>query len=160
MKLIGFTGTSHGCTDLQSSSLGKTIGRHSQPTYVPSPGQFHHGGCVGADALAHRVAQFVHWEVHVHWSATSPGEFVDRSLALPYVTHPELPPLERNRVIVDLTDRLIACPRTMEEELRSGTWATIRYARKLRRPITLVWPNGTVTEERGVLPVRQGELEL
>jgi hypothetical protein len=33
------------------------------------------------------------------------------------------------------------------ERLRSGTWATVRYARKLRKPITILWANGEVTEE-------------
>jgi predicted Rossmann fold nucleotide-binding protein DprA/Smf involved in DNA uptake len=35
----------------------------------------------------------------------------------------------------------------MEEELRSGTWATVRYARRIGRPITLLFPDGGVLRE-------------
>ena len=58
-----------------------------------------------------------------------------------------LPYLERNRAIVDACDILIACPKGMQEEQRSGTWATVRYARRRDRPIVIVWPDGTVTRE-------------
>ena len=50
--------------------------------------------------------------------------------------------LERNRDIVDACDILIACPRTLKEELRSGTWATVRYARKVGKPVAILWNNG------------------
>jgi predicted Rossmann fold nucleotide-binding protein DprA/Smf involved in DNA uptake len=45
--------------------------------------------------------------------------------------------LERNKDIVNSCEQLIACPLTQEEELRSGTWATIRYARKTNKHILL-----------------------
>ena len=57
------------------------------------------------------------------------------------------PPLDRNRDIVDACDVLIATPKDFVEELRSGTWATVRYARKQRKPLVIVWPNGETTTE-------------
>lgn len=45
---------------------------------------------------------------------------------------------------------MIATPSSKEEELRSGTWSTVRYARKLRRPVTLIYPDGSVVEEKGI----------
>lgn len=55
-------------------------------------------------------------------------------------------PLARNRTIVRRGDRLLAFPATEEEELRSGTWMTVRFARKLGRPVTIVTPSGKVVE--------------
>jgi hypothetical protein len=61
---------------------------------------------------------------------------------------PPKPPLDRNKIIVRSgVHRLIACPNGMEEELRSGTWMTVRFARRMKRKITFVWPDGTVTTE-------------
>lgn len=69
---------------------------------------------------------------------------VDRdALALADVVHEPRPPLERNRDVVDASDVLLACPGGMAEEQRSGTWATIRYARKAGKPVVIVWPDGT-----------------
>ncbi|MBA3354736.1 MAG: hypothetical protein H0U18_02115 [Pyrinomonadaceae bacterium] len=34
---------------------------------------------------------------------------------------------------------------TPREQLRSGTWSTIRKARKARKQVTIVWPDGKVT---------------
>jgi hypothetical protein len=42
---------------------------------------------------------------------------------------------------------LAACPKGPEER-RSGTWATVRYARKTGKPVVIFWPDGTVTEEK------------
>jgi hypothetical protein len=156
MRLLGFTGTRQGCTDAQLHALARAIGHHSQPNHALSPGQFHHGRAVGADAQAHGLAQYMRWEVHVWPSHGTDGATVP----LPYVEHPKGDPLERNRQIIEATDHLIACPAGMAEELRSGTWAAVRYARRLRRPITLCWPDGTTTRERGYRPDRQEPLPL
>lgn len=49
---------------------------------------------------------------------------------------PAKPYLERNKDIANEgIDGLIAAPSGWVEELRSGTWATVRYARKLKRTI-------------------------
>ena len=57
-----------------------------------------------------------------------------------------LPPEEymvRNQAIVDVSDRLIVCPRQYKEINRSGTWST--YRRMKRKPayaIYLIPPDG------------------
>ena len=53
---------------------------------------------------------------------------------------PEKPYLERNHDIVDNSDVLIATPKESVEQIRSGTWATIRYAKKLNKPIMIMEP--------------------
>jgi hypothetical protein len=45
--------------------------------------------------------------------------------------------LARNDKLVELADRLIAFPKTSKEVLRSGTWATIRRARKKGIPVDI-----------------------
>jgi hypothetical protein len=46
--------------------------------------------------------------------------------------------LDRNRDIVDETDILLAGPRTDKEEFRSGTWSTVRYARKCGKVVEIL----------------------
>lgn len=58
------------------------------------------------------------------------------------------PPLVRDDDIAIDCDVLVACPAGTEASLpRSGTWATIRRARKLSRKIIIIWPDGSVTRE-------------
>ena len=99
-----------------------------------------HGDCIGADAEAHVLAMSLGAEVRKHpcnierQRAFSEGGEV--------VAEPE-PPLVRNRKIVDDGEQLIACPATFQEERRSGTWSTVRYAKRNQKPVTVIWPNGT-----------------
>jgi hypothetical protein len=57
---------------------------------------------------------------------------------------PERPYLDRNKDIVRETASLIAAPAEPEEQLRSGTWSTVRFARKQGKPVFLILPDGTV----------------
>jgi predicted Rossmann fold nucleotide-binding protein DprA/Smf involved in DNA uptake len=54
------------------------------------------------------------------------------------------PFLERNKDIVLETASLIAAPDATEEQMRSGTWSTVRFPRKLGKPVFLILPDGTV----------------
>lgn len=53
------------------------------------------------------------------------------------------PYLIRNQVIVEATDVLIAMPNG-EEKLRSGTWSTIRYAKRAGKKVYILMPDGTI----------------
>lgn len=67
---------------------------------------------------------------------------------------------EGDHDIVDATAVLVACPKEEEgEELRSGTWATVRYARRRHRPVYVVRPSGRVEEERVPPPTRLATTE-
>jgi len=57
------------------------------------------------------------------------------------------PYLDRNQDIVDGADILIAAPNEDKEIVRSGTWSTVRYARKSKKKIILVLRSGEVIEE-------------
>jgi predicted Rossmann fold nucleotide-binding protein DprA/Smf involved in DNA uptake len=56
--------------------------------------------------------------------------------------------LSRNRDIVRDTEMLVATPGEEAEHLRSGTWSTVRFARKLGRSVWVILPNGTVRREQ------------
>lgn len=60
--------------------------------------------------------------------------------------HPRAEPLLRNKWIVEPGDLLLATPFEVAEIPRSGTWAAIRYARKIGRKPILFLPDGRVTE--------------
>jgi hypothetical protein len=54
------------------------------------------------------------------------------------------PYLVRNKDIVIETASLIAAPADPVEQLRSGTWSTVRFARQRGKPVFLILPDGTV----------------
>lgn len=134
---IGFTGSRKGMTVKQIlvlTDLFKEL----------KPSTFHHGDCIGADQYAHSAAINQGLIVVVH----PPVNPKARAWCKPgwYGGHILLPKeyIERNHDIVDACDILIATPRSDQEEQRSGTWATVRYARKVGKEIFIVCPDGSI----------------
>lgn len=136
---IGFTGTQEGMTPPQFRDLAyKLVGYYDNWSIKSDTSElwFHHGDCKGADAQAARLAKPMGYLIHVH-PPDKPnkrafvGFFDEDSIPKPY--------LDRNHDIVDACDVLIAAPKG-PEELRSGTWATIRYARKVGKPVIILDP--------------------
>jgi len=103
---------------------------------------FHHGDCLGADMQAHGIAMKKRLRV-VIWP---PLDGSQRAYCVGGEVRPADDYLKRNHKIVSASDALIACPRTISEELRSGTWATIRYAGKVARPTFIIFPHGRIEE--------------
>lgn len=132
---LGFTGTQKGMTRLQRITLEKYL--------VDNGGEFHHGDCIGADGEAHDLAVYYAWSPIIHPPSNPEKRAFKKSGR---IGHP-MPYLDRNRIIVSETDALIATPGEYKEQLRSGTWSTIRYARKLKRKIIIIFPDGSVKEE-------------
>ena len=133
MLKIGFTGTQEGVTTAQMSKLAElfaTFGRF----------ELHHGDCIGADKAAHLAARRVGASVVIHPPLVkSKRAFCESALVLPPKAY-----LERNKDIVDATEVLIACPKSSNEEVRSGTWSTVRYARKQKKMEIIIFPDGAV----------------
>jgi hypothetical protein len=133
IPIVGFTGTREGISERQRFLL-----RDLLQTWLVF-NAVHHGGCIGADAAFHRIvleaAPFAPRHVH-------PGPEGSRCLIRPDVDmlYANAPYLHRNRDIVDACHLLIACPNTPTEKLRSGTWATVRYARSRHRPTLILYP--------------------
>lgn len=146
MLRIGTTGTQQGATLAQVRAARGLLLELADADPVDDL-ILHHGDCIGWDAQAHALARRIGCAVEMHpplntskraWSEMLPNEH----------THPAGEYLARNRCIVDWTRALVACPKEETgEEMRSGTWATVRYARKLKRPIYIVRPSGRI--ERG-----------
>lgn len=108
--------------------------------------EFHHGDCIGSDADAHEIACFLEWDIVIH----PPEAEQLRAWCAPakHICDP-LPYLDRNKEIVRQTDCLIAAPREREEQLRSGTWSTIRFARMLRKRYMIIYPDGGIAIGNG-----------
>lgn len=122
---IGFTGTQLGMSQnqkeqfvLKFQELGAT--------------EFHHGDCIGADAEAHDLVREFFPDVKI--ICHPPKASSKRAWKNCDDYKQPLPYLERDHKIVDNTDFLIGTPKTDNEILRSGTWATIRYSRKSGKP--------------------------
>lgn len=130
---VGFTGTQRGMTPNQLSIVRYFLG--GPYTWL------HHGDCIGADAQAHQAARRKGISIHRH----PPDDPKKRAFCDFDVDHPEKPYLERNHDIVDACEFLIGAPGEDKEQLRSGTWATIRYARKTKTPHVIVFPDGTTS---------------
>ena len=96
---------------------------------------FHHGDCVGSDAIAHTIARGLGYHVVLH----PPEKDIYRAFKKGAIMSKEVKPyLERNKDIVDASHVLVAVAKDPEkEELRSGTWSTIRYARKVQKQILM-----------------------
>lgn len=142
MKRIGFTGTQRGMTSSQKISI-REIFVDCQDTM-----ELHHGDCIGADADAHAIFLDVDGELVVIHPPDVPSKraWCRGDIHFTKLLEP-LPYLTRNRHIVEQTELLIGCPGEDEEQIRSGTWSTIRYARKLSVPITIIYPDGRVEKE-------------
>lgn len=49
--------------------------------------------------------------------------------------------LDRIKDIVDMSDILIATPESVKEVLRSGTWSTVRYAKRAGKEVIICNPD-------------------
>jgi hypothetical protein len=103
----------------------------------------HHGDCVGGDRFSHTAMKEHSMRIIIH----PPIDAKARAFCRGNETREPKDYLVRNHDIVDETEALIAMPKGETEVIRSGTWATVRYARKLHRPIYLLLPSGKIVVE-------------
>ena len=112
--IAGFTGTRHGMSTQQFTQLRK----HLQDMEIT---KLHHGCCVGGDYQANYIA---------------------RRLGIPTVGHPPLDTKHQADCIIDEMRKRFPYLRRnyniVVEVLRSGTWATYRYAVKCGVAIVLL----------------------
>lgn len=133
---IGFTGTQQGMTPAQYNAVFKILSDLKNDIT-----KVRHGDCIGADAEFHAMAQKLNLVIVIH----PPINSSKRAFCKGYNEEfPKKEYLVRNRDIVDNSDILIATPHLPKEELRSGTWATVRYARRINTRTFAVLPNGKV----------------
>ena len=136
---FGFTGTRQGLDEEQIFELEVLLREFKKwhDTTHTSPPVFHHGDCIGADDQAASTANWLDYYVVAHPCFITSQRAYNPCSRI--VLTPKAP-LERNHDIVEIADYIIACPASQEEEQRSGTWATIRYARKMGKRVTLITP--------------------
>jgi hypothetical protein len=134
---LGFTGTQVGMTAQQRETFRATL------TNLDFFDEFHHGCCVGADAEAHRIMRELRPDVKIvgHPPIVQGAKFAGVIARDCDELREPLDFMVRNQAIVDETDLLVAIPRQASEQLRSGTWATVRRAGV--RTI-IIQPNGVI----------------
>ncbi len=132
---IGITATAAGLSEDQIKDFVRWLIAHLYVT------ELHHGDCVGGDSEVDNAARRVYpdLKIHIH-PCTLEGKRAHCEQRGFSIVHSVKPPLVRNHDIVDASDILLAFPKSHEEELRSGTWATIRYARRVGRKIVYFYP--------------------
>ena len=144
MFTIGFTGTRSGLTEDQYEILGNLIRSyadlHNNVFGV-------HGDCVGADASFDALCK-----VHKVPTAIRPCTFSSlRAYCKGEILAEPKRPMQRNREIVADADVLFGCPPNKEPIKKgSGTWATIRMAKKAGIKHYIIYPDGDldVVEEK------------
>lgn len=136
---IGFTGTRRGMTPVQKAAFFEFI----QPYAYYENVLFIHGDCIGADKEAHDMMRTIK---SVKIKARIPDRSSNRAFCDADIIEKPKDYLSRNHDIVNECDYLVACPRSAEER-RSGTWATIRYARKCGKKIVMISTCGTISIE-------------
>lgn len=140
--LIGVTGTRSVIMKAQVRSLYNEYKEAGEFSLI-------HGGAPGADEVGDTIARlynllsvdiypcdprrYEYWKRKIHDEIT--------------VIHDIRLPLVRNRIIARDCDRLISLPKEMSEVQRSGTWSTVRYTRPYKKPITIIYPDGSIERE-------------
>lgn len=136
MYKIGFTGTRRGLTLHQINTL---ITYLKYLALINNNGiELHHGCCIGADETAALIARVIGARVVGHPPVNH--RFISERLIADELRD-ACDYIGRNHNIVDEVDEMIAGPDTMEEQLRSGTWSTVRYTRQVAKPLTILDPN-------------------
>ncbi len=118
------------------------------------PDELHHGGCEGVDWSAHLIGRGL-WHkagkphIFVHPASGPAAKWTHQGILIemPGVTILSAkPPLIRDRDIADATEVLLALPAGPEKNNpRSGTWYTIRYARRADRMVKICLPDDDFT---------------
>lgn len=139
---IGFSGTHEGLTNDQTLHVHMLLGD------LKSAGatQATHGMCIGADEQFHFMAKALKYFVigcpgvtkhNIVWRRSEKCSDCDLIMPEKYF-------LSRNHDIVRESDVVIVCPKEVVEQFQgSGTWATMRFAKSVQRPLIILWPDGT-----------------
>lgn len=127
--IIGVTATQQGLTDRQKRLVREEL-------IALGATELHHGDCIGGDADIHQIAVELDLYIIIH----PPRNESKRAFCEAHETRRALEYLDRNKNIVLESNFLIGCPRYNREELRSGTWSTIRFARRIAKDYVVILP--------------------
>lgn len=130
--ILVFTGTREGLTKRQRDTLKILLPRLA-------PECSFHGGCLGADEEFHYIVLSTLITPIEIFPSDIPKYRAEFPMDGVRKIHEPKPPLDRNKLMVDKGDFLVAAPKA-KEELRSGTWATVRHARRTFKPGVILDP--------------------
>lgn len=128
--VIGFTGTSKGMTAYQKQRVLELL-QELKPDLV------RHGDCVGADTDFHLIACSLNIPTCIH----PPDNDSKRAFNQSDCILPLKPYLDLNKEIVDMSNILISTPETTKEDLHSGTWFFVRYAKRAGKEVIICNPD-------------------
>ena len=141
--IIGFTGTRNGMTEKQVSKI-HTLLTGFVGEINPALILGLHGDCIGADddfnmlCLSENIKTLCRPCTFENMRAHRTSQ---------QIAEPETP-MQRNRKITAQADVMIACPPNYTEIKRgSGTWATIKFSRRAKKPLYIIFPDGTMLKE-------------
>lgn len=138
--IIGFTGSRNGMTDAQLRNVMHIV-------VALNMTEARHGDCRGSDSQFARFANDVlpAHKVIVH----PPIKDIDRAFEIRpgnVVREPKTY-LYRNRDIVDESEIVIGCPPSNDWLNHGGTFFSLRYSIKRKKPTIICWPNGSMSAE-------------
>lgn len=144
---IGITGSRTGLTAKQFATLDKLLSKMLRKYDVT---ECHHGDCFGVDFTFN---QYIYANSKATIVVHPPTIDKQRAFCAKdederFVVEKCKPYLDRNKDIVNSSDIMIGCPDTPIEKSRSGTWSTIRYARKQQTILFVVLPDGTIKRDK------------
>lgn len=138
---IGITASQQGMTEAQKKTVKKLL---TTLLTQDEKNDFRHGDCIGGDAQAHAIVlQIKGVRIWIHPSTLKDKRAYCKGAF--FIAKPK-PPLDRNKDIVDEVTDLLVAPKSDVEELRSGTWATYRYAKKKNRKVYVIGVTGNILE--------------
>lgn len=133
--ILGFSGTQKGMSEYQVDFF-RNYFKIMQIIYDDAL-ELDHGDCIGADAQMHALGR----ENNLWIAGHPPINNSKRAFCKTDISFPAKPYLDRNKNIVDRSHKMLFAPEG-PEKLRSGTWSTVRYARKQEKSYILVYPSG------------------
>ncbi len=132
---IGFTGTREGMNNEQKTKVFELLN-----TFINKKIIALHGDCVGADTDFHKLCTEFKTKNVIDLTIVvyPPDKNQLRAYNNADIVMKEKSYLQRNDDIIANCDILIGCPFDKNTEiLRSGTWSTIRKARKIKKIVYL-----------------------
>jgi hypothetical protein len=136
---LGVTGSRHPITDMQRDKALVILRGFRDEGIL----WMHNGDCINADHEMARIWKRMSGMVYGH----PPSNPIGRAY---FAFDAQEDPKEYGKRDADIVQRanvMVAMPNG-PERLRSGTWMTVRMARRKGLPITYIWPDGSVTYER------------
>lgn len=130
-RILGFTGTRHGMTVQQKTTLTR---------FLWGVTELHHGMCEGSDKECHNIARSLGGIWIVGHPPINKKLFAD--LDVDELREPK-DYLSRDWDIVQESEELAATPHTLQEYPHSGTWTTIGYAVQAKRWVRIIYPDGS-----------------